>query len=429
MSDMTSTLWWTRYILTELAEYGDLRSVLTKLKESGEVLRVDELLECAYQISLGMEYLALRKFIHRDLACRNCLVSAGGVIKVSDFGMSRGIQESADYYRASDEDDLPIRWMAIESIEASRFTLRTDVWSFGVTTWEVFSYGARPYGALNNIMIPIKLPTGLRPEQPANCPPDLYALMGSCWQSEPMNRPPFTQVRQRLEGIKQDHKPADGVGVRCIGELSQGKEPEDPSPYKALNPGGGATYATTDGSGATKYEPTTAGAAEYSTTEDLAHGGYQSLSREDIDKAQRENTYGFLDSNDAHYKATTANAHSLYHNPDDLAKTEEELPPGLSANKPWCVSCLVGTPVLSCPAPPYAVPPPSGGGPCLGRFGNMSNLSAAHVLHCCPVAVWIFYSCCGPSGVCVVKVPRCVQPHGCGTDTGIYLCSWRPHEQ
>jgi len=293
-------------------------------------------------VSLGMEYLALRKFIHRDLACRNCLVAGEGIIKIADFGMSRGIEESADYYRASEEDNLPIRWMAIESIESQKFTLRTDVWSFAVTVWEMFTYGERPYGKMNNIMIPMKLPSGLRPEQPDNCPDDVYGLMGMCWRSEAIERPTFTVIRQRLEELRRVHRPDDSPTMRCIGELATGRGSSDDNPYRSLNAGGGATYATTDNSGATKYETSTQGAAQYATAEDLAAvnanvNGYQVLSREDIDRAQRtqEAEYGFLSGAANHYKTVNPNGQSLYHNPDDLAQADTTLPPGLSANQPW----------------------------------------------------------------------------------------------
>ena len=283
-----------------------------------------------------------RKFIHRDLACRNCLVAGEGIIKIADFGMSRGIEESADYYRASEEDNLPIRWMAIESIESQKFTLRTDVWSFAVTVWEMFTYGERPYGKMNNIMIPMKLPSGLRPEQPDNCPDDVYGLMGMCWRSEAIERPTFTVIRQRLEELRRVHRPDDSPTMRCIGELATGRGSSDDNPYRSLNAGGGATYATTDNSGATKYKTSTQGAAQYATAEDLAAvnanvNGYQVLSREDIDRAQRtqEAEYGFLSGAANHYKTVNPNGQSLYHNPDDLAQADTTLPPGLSANQPW----------------------------------------------------------------------------------------------
>lgn len=91
-----------------------------------------------------MTYLSAQRFVHRDLACRNCLVGSGLVVKIADFGMSRDIY-TCDYYKIGGSRLLPVRWMSPESVIYGRFTLETDIWSFGVVLWEVFSYGKQPY--------------------------------------------------------------------------------------------------------------------------------------------------------------------------------------------------------------------------------------------------------------------------------------------
>lgn len=114
------------FVVTELAAFGDLLKVCQLCKKSSIDLRPDEMLNCAGQISVGMRFLARRQFIHRDLAARNCLVMANGAIKIGDFGMSRAL--SGDYYQLRGDAQLPVRWMAFESIMHQKFTIRTDVW-------------------------------------------------------------------------------------------------------------------------------------------------------------------------------------------------------------------------------------------------------------------------------------------------------------
>ncbi|CAG2060043.1 unnamed protein product, partial [Timema podura] len=109
----------------------------------------DSLLSVALQISAGMCYLASQRFVHRDLACRNCLVGSGLTVKIADFGMSRDIY-TCDYYKIGGSRLLPVRWMSPESVLYGRFTLESDVWSYGVVLWEIYSMGKQPYYGHSN---------------------------------------------------------------------------------------------------------------------------------------------------------------------------------------------------------------------------------------------------------------------------------------
>ncbi|XP_066553448.1 tyrosine-protein kinase Mer [Amia ocellicauda] len=189
-------------VVLPFIRYGDLHSILlrSRLGENPPFLPLQTLLKFMIDIALGMEYLSSKNFLHRDLAARNCMLRDDMSVCVADFGLSKKIY-SGDYYRQGRIAKMPVKWIAIESLADRVFTVKSDVWAFGVTMWEIATRGMTPYPGVQNHEIYDYLLIGHRLKQPADCLDELYEIMYSCWRADPVDRPCFTQVRVALEKL------------------------------------------------------------------------------------------------------------------------------------------------------------------------------------------------------------------------------------
>ncbi|XP_032137736.1 fibroblast growth factor receptor 2 isoform X9 [Sapajus apella] len=200
------------YVIVEYASKGNLREYLRARRPPGmeysyDINRVPEeqmtfkdLVSCTYQLARGMEYLASQKCIHRDLAARNVLVTENNVMKIADFGLARDIN-NIDYYKKTTNGRLPVKWMAPEALFDRVYTHQSDVWSFGVLMWEIFTLGGSPYPGIPVEELFKLLKEGHRMDKPANCTNELYMMMRDCWHAAPSQRPTFKQLVEDLDRI------------------------------------------------------------------------------------------------------------------------------------------------------------------------------------------------------------------------------------
>uniref|UniRef100_A0AAQ5YPA6 receptor protein-tyrosine kinase n=1 Tax=Amphiprion ocellaris TaxID=80972 RepID=A0AAQ5YPA6_AMPOC len=185
-------------IITEFMENGALDSFL---RQNDGQFPVIQLVGMLRGIASGMRYLAEMSYVHRDLAARNILVNSNLVCKVSDFGLSRYLEEdtSDPTYTSSLGGKIPVRWTAPEAIAYRKFTSASDVWSYGIVTWEVMSYGERPYWDMSNQDVINAIEQDFRLPAPMDCPVVLHQLMLDCWQKDRNARPKFPDIVSMLD--------------------------------------------------------------------------------------------------------------------------------------------------------------------------------------------------------------------------------------
>ncbi|KAM9033835.1 ephrin type-B receptor 1 isoform 7-T7 [Sarcophilus harrisii] len=200
-------------IITEFMENGALDSFL---RQNDGQFTVIQLVGMLRGIAAGMKYLSEMNYVHRDLAARNILVNSNLVCKVSDFGLSRYLQDdtSDPTYTSSLGGKIPVRWTAPEAIAYRKFTSASDVWSYGIVMWEVMSFGERPYWDMSNQDVINAIEQDYRLPPPMDCPAALHQLMLDCWQKDRNTRPRFTEIVNTLD--KMIRNPASLKTVATI---------------------------------------------------------------------------------------------------------------------------------------------------------------------------------------------------------------------
>ncbi|XP_077414599.1 tyrosine-protein kinase Lyn [Vanacampus margaritifer] len=183
------------YIITEFMANGSLLDFLKS--DTGCKLQLPKLIDFAAQIAEGMSYIERKKYIHRDLRAANVLVSESLLCKIADFGLARVISD--DEYTAKEGTKFPIKWTAPEAINYSSFTIKSDMWSFGVLLYELITLGKMPYPGMTKVEVMSCVQRGYRMPCPDNCPAELYNIMMSCWNSAPNDRPTFDYMQSVLD--------------------------------------------------------------------------------------------------------------------------------------------------------------------------------------------------------------------------------------
>eukprot|EP00039_Didymoeca_costata_P009170 m.121280 g.121280 ORF g.121280 m.121280 type:complete len:729 (+) comp14386_c0_seq4:334-2520(+) len=202
----------------EFIKYGDLRDVLESCKEKQFEISFLEQLKVLSQICAGLGYIASCRFIHMDVAARNCLLDVNNRVKVADFGLTRKLDKGRDTYTLRKTAKLPVRWLALEAIETGIFSELTDVWAFGVLVWEVLSYGELPFADIKNIDMQNHVRGGGRLSPPAGCNELLFRVAQSCWEDE-KTRPNFAKLVETFASLKPEAE-SKSVPERDIGKAA-----------------------------------------------------------------------------------------------------------------------------------------------------------------------------------------------------------------
>eukprot|EP00049_Salpingoeca_infusionum_P009487 m.160285 g.160285 ORF g.160285 m.160285 type:complete len:1073 (+) comp14347_c2_seq1:610-3828(+) len=267
----------TLQILVEHMVYGDLRAMLRACRAGGVEVHEFEMLFMSQQISAGMEHLVSKAFVHRDLAARNILVGRYCTVKIGDFGLSRQLEDEAQYYVVHSRSLLPIKWMAPECLTMRKFTHKTDVYAFGVVLWEIFTRGKTPWRKVSTKDVTQRVKAGERLPFPETLAENVCQVMEDCWLANPDERPSFEQLRKRLEML---HSLSAGSKLpRDVGQLVY-PNALTPKKYNSTN-----TPARRPASAAPSVHPGTPSDAVSTFSVDPSQGGSIALEefpREDL---------------------------------------------------------------------------------------------------------------------------------------------------
>ncbi|XP_046621164.1 uncharacterized protein LOC124305627 [Neodiprion virginianus] len=195
-------------------------------------VRTQDLVSWAWQISRGMQYLSAKKVLHGDLAARNVLLSEDNIVKICDFGLSKSLQED-DSCKDEGNDPLPVKWMAIESLKDGIFSVKSDVWSFGVVLWELFSLAKTPYPEVNPENMCKTLIDGYRMKQPKYAPKSIYRMMLQCWEANPSDRPSFVDLESSIGDLIENNVRMHYIELytrcaRAYAQITEYRNTQDP---------------------------------------------------------------------------------------------------------------------------------------------------------------------------------------------------------
>ncbi|CAL8263962.1 unnamed protein product [Lota lota] len=200
-------------------------------------LDIEDLLMFSYQVAQGLDFLAAKNCIHRDVAARNVLLTDHGVAKICDFGLARDIMKDSNYV-VKGNARLPVKWMAPESIFEAMYTAQSDVWSYGILLWEIFSLGMSPYPSM---MVDTRfykmVKGGYHMSRPDFAPPEIYAIMKMCWNLEPTERPTFSKITQIIKGFLGDPQEPDQAAYQNVEDAAvAGHDCDQDGPTPCLSP-------------------------------------------------------------------------------------------------------------------------------------------------------------------------------------------------